>query len=155
MTQTVVNNPINPSSVAGKSTTTSKATDVGLTGDALHVASVGLPAGTPYTQTELALDGTIEQLTFNPPIKACVINVAFGEGSAALNNDEQALICFDAPNSAVATQWLTETNVAPRIAMKPSDPPRAIYFNGATVTDIWLIGKGTTPDMDVTVEGIV
>ena len=118
-----------------------------------HVANTGI-SGTPYTQTELALDTTQELLTFDPPIKACTIQVTSGT-AGELTFDDVALFCFDAPNAATATEWLTEANQAPRVAIKPADGRVSIYFNGATVTDIYMVGKGAAVDLDVTIEGIV
>ncbi len=122
------------------------------TNGAAHVAGVGIN-GTPQTQTEIALI-TIKQLTFDPPIKACSIQAVAGSVTS-VDADEAALVCFDPPNAAVAADWLNEANIAPRNVIKPADGIRNFFFDGATVSNIWLIAKGTTPDLDVTVEGIV
>ena len=119
-----------------------------------NVVVDGTLSGTPSTQTELALDGTQELLTFDPPIKGCTIQVTSGT-AGELTFDDVALFCFDAPNSVVATAWLTETNQAPRIAVKPADGRVNVYFNGATVSDIYMVAKGNAVDLDVTIEGVI
>lgn len=115
------------------------------------IASVGV-SGTVYTQTATNT-GTRSRFTFNPPIKACNISILAGADVAAF--DEGLVYCFDAPTTVIADDWLTETNIAPRLKIKQVDGIRSHYFNGATVTYVDIRAVGTGVDMDVTVEGIV
>lgn len=111
--------------------------------------------GTVNTQSVIGLAGTRQELTFDPPIKGMSIDISFGVAAGSGSKDDNyALFCIGASNDAVADAWLDEANTAPRLKIKPVDGVQNIYFNGATVSRVDLIGVGATVDLDVSIGGV-
>jgi len=122
-----------------------------------HVFNVGLPVGTLLSQTK-AVGASRVRFTFDPPIKACTINVR--GAPAAQGEDDVAIVVIipdgltEAEGIALADAWLDEANTAPRIVAKVINPDKEIYFNEATASYVDVIGAGSTPSLTVTVGGI-
>ena len=117
-----------------------------------RVITDGTLSGTVHTQYVDALASTVTLLTFDPPIKGCVIEARTGVADTA--GDDVVLLCFDPSNATIAAAWLTETNITPRFAVKPSDGRVSFWFNGSTVTEVYMKNPGAAGDLNVTVEGV-
>jgi len=96
---------------------------------------------------------TVHRTTFNPPIKAAVINIRH-TSSTDQSLDDGILLVAGNQTLPVATEMLKETNISPRLQVKPSDGEVNLYFNGGEVSYIDLIGVGTAPTVTVTLGGI-
>ena len=118
-----------------------------------NVVAEGVLSGTPSTISQTVTTSVVE-IEFDPPIKGMSVEVL--SGAASPDVDEALLICAGAPDSTVAALWLTEANSGvPRFCVKAADGIKDYYFNGASVSLVHMIGRGTTPDLDVTVTGVV
>lgn len=129
--------------------------DLGLGGGGGSSSGV---AGNVLTANLNAVVGTRVTKTFLTPIKGVVVNVR--GGAAAIDPDEILALVFGAPTDAVADAWLDEAaDFQPRSYVKPGDGQVELGFqdsNGTatTVTRVDVIARGTTPDLDVVLEGL-
>ncbi len=101
--------------------------------------------------TSVAVGATVVKNTFPAPVSQVVVNVR--GGGATPDADEILALTFGAPNDTVAAAWLDSTTTGQRVYVKASDGPQLFTFNSATITDVHMQGQGTTPDLDVSLEG--
>lgn len=119
-----------------------------------------LPPGVLTAQPVISITvGNISTAGPATPATVTLSNPAKGLRITALGASDTGKFLyavFDAPNDATRDTWLTETNAAPRVALRVGAEPLELNFNGATVTSMgYKLNAAATGPVSIHVEAIV